>query len=58
MGSRFKYFCLFFCHIAHTCGYYDQLHFKDFKEFAGALPSTLAKQIINAPAQLQEHMRI
>lgn len=46
-------------YIAHTCGYFDQMHLiKDFKEFAGALPGTLAKQINNAPALLQEHMRI
>ena len=46
-------------HIAHFCGYYDQMHLiKDFKEFAGALPGTLTKQINNAPALLQEHMRI
>lgn len=45
--------------IAHTCGYYDQMHLiKDFKEFAGALPGTLAKQIDNAPMLLQDHMRI
>jgi AraC-like DNA-binding protein len=46
-------------HIAHTCGYFDQMHLiRDFKDFTGALPGTLAKQISNAPALLQEHLRI
>lgn len=45
--------------IAYTCGYYDQMHLiKDFKEFAGTLPGTLAREINNAPTLLQEHMRI
>ncbi|MEJ7558845.1 MAG: helix-turn-helix domain-containing protein [Pedobacter sp.] len=45
--------------IAHTCCYFDQMHLiRDFKEFAGELPGTLAKQISNAPALLQEHLRI
>ena len=45
--------------IAYTSGYYDQMHLiKDFKEFAGALPGKLAKEINNAPFLLQEHMRI
>ena len=45
--------------IAHICGYFDQMHLiKDFKEFSGALPTTLAKLINSAPALLQEHMRI
>jgi AraC-like DNA-binding protein len=45
--------------ISYACGYYDQMHLiRDFKEFTGALPGTLAKQIINAPALLQEHLRI
>jgi len=45
--------------IAHTCGYFDQMHLiRDFKEFTGSLPGALAKQINSAPALLQEHMRI
>lgn len=46
-------------HIAHSCGYFDQMHLiKDFKEFAGTLPGALSKQIHTAPALLQEHLRI
>jgi len=46
-------------YIAHTCGYFDQMHLiRDFKEFTGTLPGALAKQINNAPALLQDHLRI
>lgn len=45
--------------IAHACGYFDQMHLiKDFKQFAGALPGAIGKEINNAPTLLQEHMRI
>jgi len=45
--------------IAHSCGYFDQMHLiRDFKDFTGALPGTVAKQINTAPALLQEHLRI
>jgi len=45
--------------IAHSCGYFDQMHLiRDFKDFTDALPGSLAKQINNAPSLLQEHLRI
>ena len=45
--------------IAHTCGYFDQMHLiRDFKDFTDALPGALAKQINSAPTLLQEHLRI
>ncbi len=41
-------------HLAHHCGYYDQMHFiRDCREFAGVTPSAIAKQVKDAPAQLQ-----
>lgn len=40
--------------IAHSCGYYDQMHFiKDCKEFAAVTPSVIAKEVSNAPVRLQ-----
>lgn len=54
-----RYPRLSWTNIAYTCGYFDQMHLiRDFKEFTGSLPGTLAKQINSAPALLQEHMRI
>lgn len=45
--------------IAHTTGYFDQMHLiRDFKEFTGSVPGLLTKQIITAPFLLQEHMKI
>jgi AraC-like DNA-binding protein len=45
--------------VAHTSGYYDQMHMiRDFKAFTNILPSQLTKQILLAPALLQEHLRI
>jgi len=38
--------------IAHTCGYYDQMHFiKDFKTFAGSTPNIFLRQL---PAPKEE----
>ena len=54
-----RYPQLSWTNIAHSCGYFDQMHLiRDFKEFTGALPGAIAKQINSAPALLQEHMRI
>ncbi len=45
--------------IAHANGYYDQMHLiRDFKIFTDVLPGELTKQILLAPALLQEHLRI
>jgi AraC-like DNA-binding protein len=45
--------------IAHMNGYFDQMHLiRDFKDFTGAPPGAISKQISNAPALLQEHLRI
>ena len=40
--------------IAHLSGYYDQMHFlKDFKEFAGDIPSSLQHELDATPLRLQ-----
>ncbi|MFC3361589.1 helix-turn-helix domain-containing protein [Pedobacter fastidiosus] len=45
--------------IAHASGYYDQMHLiRDFRAFTQVLPGELNRQILLAPALLQEHMRI
>jgi len=45
--------------IAYTSGYYDQMHLiRDFKYFTDVLPGELSRQILLAPALLQEHLRI
>ncbi|MBS1511932.1 MAG: AraC family transcriptional regulator [Bacteroidetes bacterium] len=46
-------------HIAHQCGYFDQMHFiRDCKDFAGVNPSVIAKEVRGAPAQLQFMLQI
>ncbi len=41
-------------HIAHSAGYYDQMHLiKDFKTFAGVTPRIMEEQINAAPWRLQ-----
>jgi AraC-like DNA-binding protein len=45
--------------ICYTAGYYDQMHLiRDFKEFAGANPDRLAKEIQQSPVQVQDHLKI
>jgi AraC-like DNA-binding protein len=45
--------------ICYTTGYYDQMHLiRDFKEFAGANPEILAKEILQSPVQVQDHLKI
>jgi AraC-like DNA-binding protein len=46
-------------HIAHGCGYFDQMHLiRDFKQFAGVLPSMLEKELEQAPLRLQADLRL
>ena len=41
-------------HLAHECGYYDQMHFiRDFKEFTGANPSQIEAALHDAPVSLK-----
>jgi len=44
--------------IAHSSGYYDQMHFlKDFKEFAGVIPSLIQEELEATPLRLQGAIR-
>jgi AraC-like DNA-binding protein len=43
--------------IAHTAGYYDQMHMiKDFKLFAGVNPSVIEKQLQSTPLRMQKDL--
>lgn len=44
--------------ITYSCGYYDQMHFlKDFKEFAGVIPSLILEELAATPLRLQGSIR-
>ncbi len=43
--------------IAHTAGYFDQMHLiKDFKEFAGVNPSVIEQQLLHTPLRMQKDL--
>jgi AraC-like DNA-binding protein len=45
--------------IAHTAGYFDQMHFiRDFKQFTGATPTAIEKLLSTTPIRLQADLVI
>ena len=43
--------------IAHSSGYYDQMHMiKDFKLFTGVNPSVIEKQLLSTPLRMQKDL--
>lgn len=44
--------------IAHSTGYFDQMHMvRDFKQFAGMVPTLLQSSLLNTPLRLQAGIR-
>jgi AraC-like DNA-binding protein len=45
--------------LALTSGYYDQMHFiRDFKQFAGVVPSLMEQELAKAPLRFQADIRV
>lgn len=45
--------------IAHSAGYYDQMHFiRDFKAFTGALPTAVDEELSLTPVRLQADLKL
>jgi AraC-like DNA-binding protein len=44
--------------IAHSCGYFDQMHFiKDFKQFTGTTPTVIEKILLKMPFNPENELR-